>query len=955
MLSTNAEVQAGRPYESYPDDPMHTRIYTLKNGLKAYLTVYKDKPRIQTYIAVKAGSKYDPKETTGLAHYLEHMMFKGTHNYGTLNWEKEKSFLDQLSQLFEAHKNAVGKEAKDAIYQQIDSVSHEASKWAIPSEYDKMLTSMGAKGTNAYTSNDQTVYVNDIPANEMEKWMALESNRFQTLVLRLFHTELETVYEEFNRSQDNDGRWSYQKVWTGLLPTHPYGTQTTIGLGEHLKNPSMVNIHNYFNTYYRPNNIAICMSGDFNPDSTIEMIDKYFGKWEPGTFPELHFDAPPKLTAPVTMETFGPQTEHVYLGFLFNGAGSEDEKYLDMISMLLNNGKAGLMDINLLQKQQVLEANAFSDTRNDYSAFMLYGKPREGQSLEEVRDLLLQQLEKIKKGEFSENLMKACVTDARYREMKSLENNSSRASKLVDAFIRNKPYDKYMHQIDEIAKLNKAQIVAFANQHFSNNYVVSYKRKGEDKERHKVDKPKITPVVINRDTSSDFLKHISTIPSKRLTPRFIDFNKDIKHDKLANGLVFDYIPNPVNRTFSLSYVYDMGSDNDREMALALSMIKYLGTDKFTTDSLSYELFRLGLSLDFSVARKSMRVSLSGVESSLKDGVSLMEHILHHVKADQAVYDTLVNDILKKRANDKLNKGTILFSGMADFARYGADNPFRNSLSEKELKAMNLQHLQDKLRTLESYPHKIFYYGQESQAKVKTLLEANHKVPANMIPYPPAKIFKELDNEQTKVYFYHFDMVQAEMIFMSKDELFNKDLNSYINVFNEYFGAGLSSIVFQEIREKKALAYSASCSFSAPAYKEESHYVSAYVGTQADKLKDAEPAMMALLKEMPQAERQFQNAREAAMIRMETDYITRAEIYSVYQIMKNRGLDHDARKEAYEKLKTLSLNDLNAFFQKHIKGKTYTIVLIGNRDKVDINFLKSLGEYKELSPEDVFNY
>jgi predicted Zn-dependent peptidase len=609
----------------------------------------------------------------------------------------------------------------------------------------------------------------------------------------------------------------------------------------------------------------------------------------------------------------------------------------------------------LLQKQQVLEANAFSDTRNDYSAFMLYGKPREGQSLEEVRDLMLQQLDKIKKGEFSENLMKACVTDARYREMKSLENNSSRASKLVDAFIRNKPYDKYIHQIDEIAKLNKAQIVAFANQHFANNYVVSYKRKGEDKERHKVDKPKITPVVINRDTSSDFLKHISSITSKRLTPRFIDFSKDIKHDKLANGLVFDYIPNPVNRTFSLSYVYDMGSDNDREMALALSMLKYLGTDKFTPDSLSYELFRLGLSLDYSVARKSMRVSLSGVESSMHEGVQLMEHILHHVKADQAVYDTLVNDILKKRANDKLNKGTILFSGMADYARYGADNPFRNSLSEKELKAMNLQHLQDKLRTLESYPHKIFYYGQEAQVRIKSVLETNHKVPAKMIPYPPAKIFKELDNEQAKVYFYHFDMVQAEMIFMSKDELFNKELNSYINVFNEYFGAGLSSIVFQEIREKKALAYSASCSFSAPAYKEESHYVSAYVGTQADKLKDAEPAMMALLKEMPQAEKQFQNAREAAMIRMETDYITRADIYSVYQIMQNRGLDHDARKEAYEKLKTLSLNDLNAFFQKHIKGKTYTIVLIGNRDKVDINFLKSLGEYKELSPEDVFNY
>lgn len=955
MIAASLNSHAAYTYESYPDDPMQTRIYTLKNGLKVYLSVYKDKPRIQTYIAVRAGSKSDPKETTGLAHYLEHMMFKGTHHYGTLNWNKEKDLLKQLSDLFEAHKNASGKEEKDALYHKIDSVSFEASKYAIPSEYDKMVSSVGAKGTNAYTSNDQTVYVNDIPSNELDRWCMLESERFQTLTLRLFHTELETVYEEFNRSQDNDGRWSYQKVWTGLLPNHPYGTQTTIGEGEHLKNPSMVNIHNYFNTYYRPNNIAICMSGDLDPDKTIAMIDKYFGSWQPGTLPELKFEPAPKISSPIVKETFGPQAEHVYVGFLCKGAGSEDEKFLDMIGMLLSNGKAGLMDQNLMQKQKVLEASAFGDTRNDYSVFMLYGKPREGQNLEEVKDLLLQQLDKLKKGEFDEATMKAIITDYRYRELKQLENNSSRASRLVDAFIRNENYAKFFRQIDEVEKLTKAQVVEFAKIHFADNYVVSYKRKGIDKERHKVDKPKITPVVINRDTGSDFVKEFNKVPGASIKPLFLDFSKDIQSKKLKNDLQLDYIKNPVNKTFALSYVYDMGTDNDKDLSLLLGMIKYLGTDKYSVDQLNDEFYRLGLSFDYSIARRSMRINLYGLEESFPQGISLMEHFLANVQPDRVKYDTLVSDILKKRANAKSEKGTILFSGMADYAKYGEDNPFRNILQESDLRAMDVNKLVGKFHTLASYKHKLFYYGQRPLDEVAGIIEKNHVVPAKWIEYPQARKFKEVDNDKPRVYFYDYDMVQAEIIMVSKDELFNQSLVPYTSLFNEYFGSGLSSMVFQEIREKKALAYAANCGFSIPGYKDEYHFTSSYIGTQADKLKDALPAMQALMQNMPHAERQFEIAREAAMKRIETDYITRADKYSYYLTMQNRGLDHDARIETYSQLKNISLNDLDAFFKKHISGKTYTIILIGNRSKMDMEFLKGLGEFRELTAKDVFNY
>jgi len=262
------------PYQSFENDPMHVRIYTLDNGLKVYISVNHDEPRIQTLIAVRAGSTYDPDDATGLAHYLEHMMFKGTSQIATVNWPEEQKLLQQISNLYEQHRNEKNEAKKKAIYHQIDSLSGVAAQYACPNEYDKMVSSIGATGTNAYTSDERTVYINDIPSNELEKWAFLESERFSQLVLRLFHTELETVFEEFNRGQDNDMTQLWQTLFKTAFKKHGYGTHTTIGRGEDLKNPSMVKIHEFFDKYYVPNNMAICLAGDLNPDEAIQVINK---------------------------------------------------------------------------------------------------------------------------------------------------------------------------------------------------------------------------------------------------------------------------------------------------------------------------------------------------------------------------------------------------------------------------------------------------------------------------------------------------------------------------------------------------------------------------------------------------------------------------------------------------------------------------------------------------------
>ena len=144
---------SGFEYETVPNDPMNARIYTLENGLKVYMTVNKEQPRIQTFIAVRAGGKNDPAETTGLAHYFEHLMFKGTESFGTQNYAKEKPMLDEIEALFEVYRKTTDEAERTAIYHKIDSVSYEASKVAIPNEYDKLMAAIGAVGTNAYTAN----------------------------------------------------------------------------------------------------------------------------------------------------------------------------------------------------------------------------------------------------------------------------------------------------------------------------------------------------------------------------------------------------------------------------------------------------------------------------------------------------------------------------------------------------------------------------------------------------------------------------------------------------------------------------------------------------------------------------------------------------------------------------------------------------------------------------------
>ena len=605
-------------YETVPNDPLKARIYTLDNGLKVYLTVNKETPRIQTFIAVRVGGKNDPAETTGLAHYFEHLMFKGTDKFGTKDYATEKPLLDAIEQQFEIYRKTTDEAERKAIYHTIDSLSYEASKYAIPNEYDKLMAAIGSTGSNAYTWYDQTVYQEDIPSNQIENWAKIQADRFENNVIRGFHTELEAVYEEKNMSLTRDNSKVQEAIFSSLFPKHPYGTQTVLGTQENLKNPSITNIKNYYKQWYVPNNMAICMSGDLDPDATIALIDKYFGGLKPNPeLPKLDLPKEAPITQPVEKEVLGPDAESVALAWRFPGVSDKDFEILQVVSQVLYNGKAGLIDLDLNQQQKVLNSYGYPMGLADYSALLLGGLPKQGQTLEEVKDLLLSEIKKLRAGEFDEKMLEANINNFKLGELQNMESNEGRADMFVNSFINGTDWKNEVTAIDRMAKLTKEDIVAFANKYLKeDNYAVIYKKQGKDPNEKKMTKPEITPIITNRDVASPFLVEVQESAVKPIEPVFLDYQKDMSQLKAKSDIPILYKQNVANDLFQLIYVFDMGNNHDKALGTAFDYLEYLGTSDMTPEELKSEFYRLACTFYVSPGNERTYVVLSGLNENM---------------------------------------------------------------------------------------------------------------------------------------------------------------------------------------------------------------------------------------------------------------------------------------------------------------------------------------------------
>ena len=933
-----------------PDDPMDVHIYKLDNGLTVYLTENHEEPRFYAEIAVRAGSKHDPAESTGLAHYLEHMLFKGTQNIGTLDYKKEKIDIDRIIALYEDHFRETDPEKRKAIYAEINKASQRAAQYAIPNELDKLYKAMGESGLNAHTWHEETVYKVGLPSNYLKHWAKIESERFQNPVFRLFQPELEVVYEEKNRTLDNKGWLISEAVNKRLYKKHPYGQQTTIGEVEHLKNPSLKNMYQFYDTYYVPNNMTICISGDIDIDATVQLIDEHFSAWKAKDIPTLKTweESPIKGAERVTVKFQGE--EYVLLAFRTNHRNHKDAEALKLIDMILDNRTAGLINLNLVQQQAVRRAGSYPYLNNDYGAQYLWGIPKKDQTLADVEQLLLDQIAMIKRGEFDESLLSAIVTDFKKNLKRGLESNPSRVRQMTSAFLG---FSEWDHEIAEIARMEKVtreDIMRVANHYFGEGYVAGY-RIDEQHELPKIDKPKIDKIDIDPTRQSKFAKDVLALSADELSPVFVT-DKDYTIAQVRDGVKLYYVKNPVNDLFTFTLGVDMGAYQDNRLSTARSLLDKSGAGDLSPDALKKEWYKLGTDFNIGVSDNETNISISGLDENFEASLSLMMKYIQSPTADQATLDELVKITLAQREDQKKDPRSLR-NALRFYSRYGDNSSYKRRISSEALQKLTVAELHGLISSLPTYEHVLIYGGTKTLDEVLAAIK-EHITSSDDLKTPPA--YERLTVHapaKTEIRFFHKETAQSQVFVEFGDVAFDTTLRPAIDLYNDYFAGGMSGIVFQELREARALAYSTFARYDLGGRSNDQNVMWGYIGCQADKTPEAVIALAGLIDDLPESPERFAEAKNSVVNRYRVAKIKYRELPGVLRIWERRNQTPDPRKERFDHILQADMPTVLDFHKQHIAKRPKLISIMGDTTKFDLNSLRPLGVVTPVTLDDLF--
>ena len=934
-----------------PNDPMATQIYLLDNGLTVYLTENHEKPRIYTEIAVRAGSNNDPANNTGMAHYQEHLMSKGNHRLATIDFDKEKPHLDRIVELYEAHFKETDPEKRKAIYAEINKESQLASQYSIPREHDKLWKAMGGSGRNAHTWYEETVYKVDIPANRLKHWVELESERFIDPVFRMFQTELEVVYEEKNRSLDDKGRLIFDAVNSLLYKKHPYGQQTTIGTVEHLKNPSLKMMYEFYRTNYVPGNMALVLSGDFSISDAISLIGMHFSKWVPKEVPDQRkWDEGPLLGAErVTVKYKGE--EYVLLAFRTVHKNHPDAEALKLLDMILDNATAGLINLNLNQQQKVRRAGSYPFQLNDYGAQFLYGVPKKGQTLVEVEQLLLGQLSLIKKGEFENWILPAIVTDFKKSQKSRFESNTGRVRFTSDVFIGYGNWDAAIGEIGRMEKVTKEDVVRVANTYFGENYVAGY-RVDEQQDIPKIEKPEIDQIKIDPSRQSPYAKDILSMRVQEIEPVYVDPEKDYKISEYSEGVKLYYSQNPINDLFSLTLTFEIGNNQDNRMGIATRLLDKSGAGEVGATALKKEWYKLGTDFSISAGNNETNITVSGLDENFRQSLELMIGLLKKPSADQATLDELVKITLGQREDAKKDHRQIR-GAVIIFNRHGSGSRYLKMLTNDEVKVLTVSELHGKIQDLLGYKHTISYTGSLPVEAVKSALGEHHKIAGNLKDPPPYK-FQQLRNpEHNEVYFFQKEVAQSQVYIEFGCKAFDENLIPPAEFYNVYFAGGFGGVVLQELREARGLAYSAGAGYLAGTRKGEQDRLWAGLGCQVDKTPEAVEAFVEIIDNLPASGDRFGESQESLINRYRTSKIGFRQVLGQVRSWEKLGLSGDPRKTRFQRHQSASLDTLIQFHETHLKGRPKLISVVGDSSRIDMERLGKVGSIRKVGLEDVF--
>ena len=949
--STPATAGYQRINQANENDPLDAQIFQLDNGLKVYLTENHESPRFYAEIAVRAGSKHDPADATGLAHYLEHLLFKGNQHLGTLDYAAEEPYLDRIVELYEQHFNATEPAARAEIYAEINSVAQGAAEFAVPNEIDKLYNAMSGTGLNAHTSNEETVYKVSLPSNRLEQWAEIESDRFVNPVFRIFHTELETVYEEKNRSLDSRGFIIYAALNEMLYKTHPYGQQPTIGTIEHLKNPSLIYIRDYFESNYVPNNMGIFISGDIDIDTTIALISEKFSHWESKPVPEVGPWQEAPLVGAERRTVQYPGEEQVQIAFRTVGNGDEDKEALILLDMILDNRTAGLINLNLNQQQLVAGAGSSPQFLNDSGAQTLYGVPKQDQTLEEVEQLLLDQIELVKAGEFEDWIIPAIINDFKKGQKASQEFNTARVSMMRQAFIEGADWDYYVSEIQRMEQLGKADVIEVANKYFGDDYVAIYQVNAQH-DIPVVEKPQIDPVTIDPTRQSDFAGQILAMDFTPIEPSYVEVDRDYRVIEFADGVELYYAPNPLNDLFSFSVSIDVGTEENEKLNLAAALMDVAGTPNLSNEELQKQWYRLGSEFRFGAGENSSGISISGLDEQFEESVALMMEFIRSPVSDQQTLEQMKGILLKSRV-DRKSSPPAISRALYLYNRYGEESPMLEALTTQEIEATTVEELMSLPASLLDYQHTLSYTGSLPLEDLVAILRRHH-TPADVLKETPDFRFRTArDIDSTQIYVVDQQTAQAQVRIEYPDGLYSEDDSVLSSIYTNYFGSGMSSVVFQELREARALAYSASARYAQGGRINDQNLMLGVIGTQTDKTVDALVAFIDLIDNMPASTERFDESVNSLLNRYRTSKVSFRQVIGAVRGWERLGIEGDPRRRRFQELQSASMDDLLNFQRQHVKDRPKLISIVGDLSILDTEELEQFGTVQQLQVDDLF--
>ena len=933
-------------YQSQAEDlnALKVKEYRLENGLTVWLNEDHSQPKVFGAVVVKAGAKDCPD--TGIAHYFEHMMFKGTDRIGTLDYESEKVLLDSIAMKYDELAMTEDTAARARLQKEFNELSIRSSEYVIPNEFNRLINRFGGSGLNAATSYDATIYFNTFSPQYMVQWAEINSERLINPVFRLFQSELETVYEEKNMYGDFIGGQVMDTLMARYFGPHPYA-YPIIGSTKNLKNPRLTEMHKFFEDYYVASNMALILSGDFDAQQVMPILEKAFSRIRSGNAPKQEKVMLPPFNGRETMKVKFPIPFIKAMGLGFRGvsANHEDQVALNIAVNLLNNANGtGYLD-KLMVEHKLMGALAINESMNEAGILAVAIMPKLLiQSYSSAEKMVWDEINRVKNGDFSDEMFNSLKLEQKRQYASSLENIDSRATIMMNLFSQGKSWNDYLNEVARIESITKEDVVRVAQKYFSNNYLCVTKSTGKYP-KDNLPKPAFSPVVPrNADASSSYAKQLEKIPEQQVAPRIIDFEKDVKTSKLTPLVTLYTTPNPLNDIFTLNISYGIGALEQPELMQLTNYLQLLGTESLSFEQFRSRLQSIGSTLAFDVTPDAFVMKVTGFDNHIDETMELVGDFIRHAKADDKKLRQIVDDA-KVSEKAFFKSGDNVASALLEQVKYGDQSRYLRKLSLsqiKKLKGKDMLAIYDKVRSVQCDLH---YCGTLPVEKVigtiRQHLPLERTTVASNSPY-----YRELKQyDRPTVFFIDMpDMAQSIVYgYVKGDPVDDKASRHASQLFSVYFGGDMSSLMFQEIREFRSFAYRTSGRYQLPnhAHKGTAGSFTAMLSTQSDKTLDALGVLDSLIREMPLKPERMEAVKQTLVNRINNDYPPFRNLSEKVASARMEGFDRDPAEEFLRDIATMDMQDISRFYQEQISGRPVVYVITGNRKHID---MKKLAEY-----------